>query len=69
MDVESITINIEARGCSTYRGSRNSGTYNINSDDRYPFKTLCDRDTASSGWTVIQRRTDGLVDFFKNWVD
>ena len=69
MDVESIHINIEARDCSFYTGIETSGIYNINPDGEEPFQVFCDMDTDNSGWTVIQRRTDGSVDFFKNWAD
>uniref|UniRef100_A0A182NJE7 Fibrinogen C-terminal domain-containing protein n=1 Tax=Anopheles dirus TaxID=7168 RepID=A0A182NJE7_9DIPT len=51
--------------------SRQSGIYRINPD--YPFHepmtVLCDQQYEGGGWTVIQRRTDGSVDFFRDWQD
>lgn len=34
-----------------------------------PFQVPCDSTLASSGWTVIQRRINGKVDFNRNWRD
>ena len=33
-----------------------------------PFKAVCVFDS-QSGWTVIQRRLDGSVDFYRNWTE
>ena len=52
-----------------YTGSEKSGVYNINSDGRLLFKVFCDMDASNGGWTVIQRRADGSVDFSITWAD
>ncbi|XP_071836829.1 uncharacterized protein [Apostichopus japonicus] len=34
-----------------------------------PFEVYCDKDLRSDGWTVIQRRTNGFINFNRNWDD
>lgn len=61
------------RDCADlYRaGIRRSGVYTINPDNRVKgaFKVYCDQTTAGGGWTVIQKRFDGAVDFYRGWHD
>ncbi|XP_017027346.1 angiopoietin-related protein 7-like [Drosophila kikkawai] len=33
------------------------------------FAALCDSELAGQGWLVIQRRRDGLVNFYRDWSD
>jgi len=67
---ESLLLQVVSpRDCSSIKSNRNSGIYTINPDGKKPFRVFCDMQTGSGGWTVIQRRSDGSVDFFKNWVD
>ncbi|KAJ8410219.1 hypothetical protein AAFF_G00202000 [Aldrovandia affinis] len=51
-----------------YNGVRRSGIYTVvPSLGAMPVEVFCDMDTESGGWTVIQRRQDGTVNFDRGW--
>ncbi|XP_078486068.1 ryncolin-4 [Ciona intestinalis] len=49
-------------------GYTNNGMYKIFINGE-TMKVYCDLTTDNGGWIVIQRRQDGLVDFYRNWAD
>ncbi|XP_022810346.1 techylectin-5B-like, partial [Stylophora pistillata] len=54
-----------------YKSGRiTSGVYTINPDGIGPdSEVFCDQSTAGGGWTVVQKRLDGSVDFDRGWSD
>ena len=55
---------------SLYRaGHRNDGIYTINPDGLGSFKVWCDMQADGGGWTVLQRRLDASVNFYRGWQD
>ena len=62
-------LSTTARNCAElYKsGRRISGVYTIDPDGSGAFNVYCDQTTANGGWTVIQKRMDGSVDFNRTW--
>lgn len=50
------------------RGEKQSGVYTIQPQNAKPFDVFCEM-TSERGWTVIQKREDGSLDFNKLWSD
>ena len=50
-------------------GETITGVYTINPDNGDSFDVYCDQKTTGGGWTVIQKRLDGSVDFYRGWAD
>ncbi|XP_078353874.1 microfibril-associated glycoprotein 4-like [Oculina patagonica] len=64
-------MNKRAENCGElYKfGERVNGVYTIDPDSKGAFDVFCDQTTSGGGWTVLQRRLDGSVDFFRDWAD
>ncbi|XP_047459691.1 angiopoietin-2a [Mugil cephalus] len=49
-------------------GNTNSGVYTLTLPDiKMEVKAFCDMETEGGGWTVLQKRLDGHVDFHRTW--
>ncbi|KAF5923431.1 hypothetical protein HPG69_006602 [Diceros bicornis minor] len=62
---------ITGRDCQDIanKGAKESGLYFIKPlKAKQQFLVYCEIDTSGNGWTVLQKRLDGSVDFKKNWI-
>ncbi|XP_078397961.1 fibrinogen beta chain isoform X1 [Cetorhinus maximus] len=68
-----VTCNIpvvSGKECNSIyeKGGRTSQLYLIQPDlHKAPYKVYCDMTTEEGGWTLIQNRQDGSIDFGRSW--
>ena len=49
------------------RGYTTNGLYTLTMNGNKIVNAFCDQKTSGGGWTVIQRRMDGAVNFYRRW--
>ncbi|CAG2250527.1 Tenascin-R,Angiopoietin-related protein 1,Ficolin-1-A,Angiopoietin-1,Fibrinogen C domain-containing protein 1,Fibroleukin,Fibrinogen-like protein 1,Ficolin-2,Ficolin-1,Fibrinogen-like protein A,Ficolin-1-B,Angiopoietin-related protein 2,Angiopoietin-4 [Mytilus edulis] len=62
-------FSIPKRDCSEVPRGSKSGVYCIQPDNGTEISVFCEMDIDNGGWTTIQRRYDGTVDFYRYWED
>ncbi|XP_052085383.1 fibrinogen C domain-containing protein 1-B-like isoform X1 [Mytilus californianus] len=55
--------------CSEFPPGTCTGVHTIQPENGPTITVFCDMDTDGRGWTTIQRRFDGNVDFYRDWED
>ena len=64
-----LTIGVHDCQYAHNTGFKRDGVFTINIPVIGFSKVRCDMTTPPGGWIVFQRRTDGSVDFHRNWAD
>ncbi|XP_071123396.1 fibroleukin-like [Mytilus edulis] len=65
----SFDIIPQLKDCCELPLGTSSGVYDITPVNGSTISVFCEMDTGNGGWTTIQRRFDGTVDFYRLWDD
>ena len=69
MAIKNSSYTLDNRSCAGLKrlGLNDNGVYDITPVPGYTVEVYCDQETDGGGWTVIQKRLNGSVDFQRSW--
>lgn len=65
--IRQLQVEVDKKNSKGCTARESTGVYNVTMGNGLTFEVLCNSDIVGPGWTVIQQRIRGGVNFFRNW--